>query len=72
MNSPIDSRPSTSRYRVREVAGDLRWYLEVRGLGVVTVLVSTDWSDPKGKPKLEKLGALTLSSLGETELPPSP
>jgi hypothetical protein len=70
MNSPIDSRPSTSRHRIREVAGDLRWYLEVRGLGVVTILVSSDWNDPKGKPKLEKLGILTLSSLGETE-PPS-
>lgn len=71
MNLPIDGKPSVSRYRIREVAGDLRWYLEVRGLGVITILVSSDWNDPKGKTKPEKLGILTLSSLGETEPPPS-
>lgn len=63
MNSPIDSRPSTSRWKVKDDGTDLRWYLEVRGLGILTILVSTDWNDPKGKTKPERLGLLTLSEL---------
>ncbi len=67
MQSPIDSRRSTSRWKVKDDGNDLRWYLEVRGLGVLTILVSSDALDPRGKIIAEKLGVITLTEAGADE-----
>lgn len=70
---PIDSRPSSSRWKVQGSGAELRWFLEVRGLGVITILVSSDLDDPKGKIKAERMGLLTIPEIDPEALePPSP
>lgn len=58
-----DHNPSHSVFFSKPAGKGSRWFLQVKGLGVLTFYLESELEDPKGKLK-----PLSCSALGKTEI----
>jgi hypothetical protein len=59
-----DHRPSSSELYVEPSGRNYRWFLQVKGLGVLTILTSSATSDPTGQLLPDALGLVTKEDVG--------
>lgn len=60
----VDRNPSGSGIAIRPMPKGTRFYLTVRGLGVIVIDTSCDYEDPKGRPVPESADMITRSEIG--------
>ena len=59
-----DHQRSRSAMFVEPSGRHFRWFLQVKGLGVITLLTSSAKSDPEGRLRPDALGALSKAEIG--------
>lgn len=59
-----DRLPSFSALYIEPTAGGIRWFLQVKGLGVLTIYAQADLDDPTGRCRPTRGGVLTKQELG--------
>ena len=57
------SRRSLSKYTIKEADSDLRWFLQVPGLGVLTITVSSSLQDARGRLQPECSSILEIAEI---------
>ena len=59
-----DHYPSRSAFYTLPTQHGSRWFLQVKGFGVLTINLESNWKDPRGRLKPMGVSALEKSEIG--------